>query len=159
MWGKKVMDREDYTIIVGCGRLGANLAMDLAEKGKGVLVIDKDPKSFQRLPASYGGLTLEADATDLDVLSEAEIEKATAIVSVTNRDNVNIMVAQLAREWFHKERVICRLYDPERECVYRELNIDTICPSILSAKEAEKLIHEKKEVPYENTRFAGRRIS
>lgn len=159
MWGKRVMNRDEYIIIVGCGRLGASLAMELTEKGIGVLVIDKDPKSFQRLSSSYGGLTMEADATDMEILVEAEIEKATAIVSVTNRDNVNIMVAQMAREWFHKERVICRLYDPERACIYKELEIDTICPSTLSAREAEKLIHEKKEMSYENSHIVGRRIS
>jgi trk system potassium uptake protein TrkA len=50
------------------------------------------------------------------------------------------MVAQLAKEMFNIEHVIARLYDPECECVYREFNIDTICPAVLSTKEIDKLL-------------------
>jgi trk system potassium uptake protein TrkA len=83
---------------------------------------------------------MTGDATEMNVLNSAEIEKATAIISVTNKDNTNIMVAQLAKEMFSIERVIARLYDPECECVYREFGIDTICPADLSTKEIDKLL-------------------
>lgn len=75
-------------------------------------------------------------------MQEAQISKASVVVAVTNSDNANIMVAQIARELFHIRRVIARLYDPERECVYREFGIDTICPAILSAKEIDKILCE-----------------
>lgn len=130
----------DYTIIIGCGRLGANLANTLSDAGGSVLVIDKNKESFRKLSSSFGGLTVSGDATDLDVLQEAQMDKASIVIAVTNNDNVNIMVAQLAREVFGIERVIARLYDPERECVYHEFGINTICPAILSAKEIDKLL-------------------
>jgi len=130
----------DYTIIIGCGRLGANLANTLSDAGGSVLVIDKNKESFRKLSSSFGGLTVSGDATDLDVLQEAQMDKANIVIAVTNNDNVNIMVAQLAREVFGIERVIARLYDPERECVYHEFGINTICPAILSAQEIDKLL-------------------
>ncbi len=130
----------DYIIIIGCGRLGANLADTLSDSGGNVLIIDYNKDSFRKLSPSFGGLTLTGDATDIDVLHEAQIEKATGVVSVTNNDNTNIMVAQLAKELFNIQRVIARLYDHERECVYREFGIDTICPAVLSAKEISKLL-------------------
>ncbi|GLB29753.1 hypothetical protein LAD12857_16760 [Lacrimispora amygdalina] len=131
---------ENYTIIIGCGRLGANLANTLSDSGEDVLIIDKNKDAFRKLSPAFGGLTLNGDATDLDVLQEAQISTATAVIAVTNNDNANILVAQIARELFHIERVIARLYDPEREYVYREFGIDTICPAVLSVKEIDKIL-------------------
>jgi trk system potassium uptake protein TrkA len=130
----------DYTIIVGCGRLGANLANTLSDNGGNIAIIDKNPDAFRKLSPSYGGIVITGDATEMNVLNNAVIEKATAVISVTNKDNTNIMVAQLAKETFNTGRVIARLYDPECECVYREFGIDTICPAVLSTKEIDKLL-------------------
>ncbi len=133
--------KEDaYTIIIGCGRLGANLANELSESGSNVLIMDSDKSSFRKLSSAYGGLAVEADGTDFAALKEAEIEKADAVVAVTNNDNVNIMAAQIARYVFNVKHVIARLYDPERECVYKELEIDTICPAVLSSKEIDRIL-------------------
>lgn len=128
----------DYTIIIGCGRLGTNLADILSDSGGNVMIIDKDKDAFRKISPSYGGFTQIGDATDIDVLHETQIENATAVVCVTNNDNTNIMLAQMAKELFKVEHVIARLYDPERECVYREFGITTICPVVLSAYEIRK---------------------
>jgi len=140
-------EKQNYIVIVGCGRLGASLAGALSDEGNNVAIIDIDKDSFRKLPLSYGGLSLIGDAMDVDVLKEAGIEKATAIIVVTNNDNTNITIAQIAKEIFKKSCVIARLYDPERECIYREFSINTICPAILSANEIRKLIiNSEKEI-------------
>ena len=131
---------EDYMIIVGCGRLGANLANSLSDEGGNVLIMDSDQSSFRRLSESFGGLAVVGDGTDFDALQDAQIGKASVVVAVTNKDNTNIMVAQIARDVFHVKKVIARLYDPERECVYREFGINTICPTALSTQEIDKLL-------------------
>ena len=131
---------ENYTIIAGCSRLGANLANTLSDSGSSIIIIDKNPDAFRKLSPSYGGIVMTGDATEMNVLINAEIKKATTVISVTNKDNTNIMVAQIAKEMFNVERVIARLSDPECECVYREFGIDTICPAVLSAKEIDKLL-------------------
>lgn len=131
---------DGYTIIVGCGRLGADLANTMSESGGSIIIVDKNPEAFRKLSPSYCGIVMAGDATEMSVLNNAEIEKATAVISVTNKDNTNIMVAQLAKEMFNIGRVIARLYDPECECVYREFGIDTICPAVLSTKEIDKLL-------------------
>ena len=140
----KLMGKEKktggYTIIVGCGRLGANLANTLSDSGSKVTVIDKNPDAFRKLSPSYGGIVMTGNATDLLILENAEIEKASTVVAVTNNDNTNIMLAQLAKEMFGIEQVIARLYDTDRECVYHEFGIDTICPAVLSEKEVDRLL-------------------
>ena len=118
----------------------ASLANMLSDNGTNVLVVDNDERSFRKLSSSYGGLTVVGDATNLSVLKEALIEKAQVVVSVTDNDNTNIMVAQIAKEMYNIPHVICRLYDPERECVYQEFGINTICPAVLSANEISKLL-------------------
>ena len=128
------------TIVIGCGRLGAYLANEFSNKEENVLIMDKTKDSFRRLSSGFGGLSVVGNGTDLDKLREAQIERASAVIAVTNDDNTNIMAAQIARELFHVNRVIARLYDPERKTVYRELGIDTICPTLLSGKVIDRLL-------------------
>lgn len=137
---KLMQKNSEYIIIVGCGRLGANLANTLSDDNGNVLIMDTTKDSFRRLSSDFGGLSMVGSGTDLDSLHNAQIEKASAVIAVTNDDNTNIMIVQLAREMFHVSRVIARLYDPDRESVYQELGIDTICPAILSAKEVGNLL-------------------
>ena len=133
-----------YTVIIGCGRLGDSLANAISDKDASVMIVDRDERAFRKLGTSYGGLTLTGDATDIAVLRSAEIERADTVVSVTNDDNTNIMVAQIARNVYHIPNVICRLYDPEREIVYKEFGIDTICPTVLSTREIDRLLGKAK---------------
>lgn len=79
--GKK--ESRAYTMIIGCGRLGASLANALSDQEASVAVVDKDEHAFRKLDASYGGLTMTGDATDIAVLRSAEIERADTVVSVT----------------------------------------------------------------------------
>ena len=130
-----------YTVIIGCGRLGADLANTLSEQGENVLILDKEKDSFRKLSSSFGGLSVEGDGTGLDTLKAADVRRADTVIAVTNNDNVNIMIAQIAKECFSVKKVICRLFDPERECVYQEFGIDTICPAVLSANEIDKILN------------------
>lgn len=139
----KTNKTDDYIIIAGCGRLGASLANTLSDKNGNVLIMDSDKESFRRLSADFGGLSVVGNATDIDALRDAEIERARAVIAVTNDDNTNIMVAQIASEMFHVKNVIARLYDPERENVYQELGIDTICPATLSVNEIDKILRSR----------------
>lgn len=136
----KKKDNKDYTVIIGCGRLGANIANSLSNSGDNVLIIDERADSFKKLSSSFGGLSILGDGTDYDVLKEANLGKASTVIVVTNDDNINIMIAQIARDVYKVNKVIARLYDVEREAVYQEFGINTICPAILSVNEIDKLI-------------------
>ena len=133
----KVLKGENYYVIIGCGRLGATLAEQLEAAGKEILIIDKNQSAFDKLPESYGGMTLTGDASELSVLKRVALDSAEGVIVVTNNDNMNAMIAQLVREMYPGERprIIARLYEPGREVVYRELGITSICPSELSAGE------------------------
>lgn len=130
-------------VIMGCGRLGANLADYLYDEGKEVIVVDKEETAFRKLSSSYGGLTLVSDATELDTFEELNINEKTILIVVTDNDNTNIMISQIAREVYHIKTIICRLYDPQRECVYDEFHIETICPTFLSVHRIEDILKDK----------------
>lgn len=137
----KILDKR--VIIMGCGRLGANLADYLYDEGNDVIVVDKSESSFRKLSSSFGGLTLVGDGTRLETLEQLEIKGNEIFIVVTDDDNVNIMISQMVREVYHIDKIICRLYDPQRECVYNEFHINTICPTYLSVQRIESLLSER----------------
>lgn len=145
IWPSK-KDEKNYVVIIGCGRLGASLADEIYGQGNDVCVVDRDRDAFRKLDSSFGGLTEAADAADLETLSRIQAEKADCIILVTDNDNSNIMISQIADSLFHTKKIVCRLYDPEKECIYKGTGIETICPAVLSAREIEKLIGKEKEV-------------
>ncbi|MCX6531335.1 MAG: TrkA family potassium uptake protein [Actinobacteria bacterium] len=115
-----------HVVIVGCGRVGSTLALELVAVGHTVAVIDRKPDAFKRLGENFSGLTIAGIGFDRDVLQEAGIERAQAVAAVTNGDNSNILIARVAREKFGIERVVARIYDPKRAEIYERLGIATV---------------------------------
>jgi len=127
------MGSSRYVVIVGCGRLGSLLANRLSGLGSSIVVIDRDERAFEDLSTEFSGFRVTGDAAELAVLRQARIDKAECVLAITSYDNLNVMVAQVARTVFGVPKVIARVSDPSREAVYREFGIETICPTNLSA--------------------------
>lgn len=115
-----------HVVVVGCGRVGSELAGALEKQGHTVAVIDKRRDAFRRLPTGFGGYRIVGFGFDRDTLGEAGIEEAGALAAVTSGDNSNIMSARVARETFQVERVVARIYDPRRAAIYQRLGIPTV---------------------------------
>lgn len=130
----------EYTVIVGCGRLGASIAGKLSDQKKDVMILDCDKTAFRKLPYSYGGLTMTANATDIEKLNAAGVKDATVFLAVTDRDCVNICAAQIAKKVFHIPKVVARIYDQDKKALMENMGIDMICPSELSQKEISNYI-------------------
>lgn len=121
-----------YIIIAGCGKVGANLVKKLSEMGHNVVVIDRDEENFSKLGNGSNCMTIAGMPIDEDILETAGIESADALAAVTSDDNMNIMVAQIARQIYHVPTVIARTNDPERQEVLTAMGLDTICPTTLA---------------------------
>ena len=119
-------------LVVGCGKVGSNLAEVLARQGHDVSIIDNDVERFDLLPSDFNGFTTAGVPIDTEVLKKAGIESCDAVCAVTPNDNVNIMVSELAKEIFGIEKVFIRIYDPKREEVFYELGMQTVCPTNLT---------------------------
>ncbi|MBL7120283.1 MAG: TrkA family potassium uptake protein [Dehalococcoidia bacterium] len=121
-------------VIMGCGRVGAELAALLDSEGHQVTVLDIDSGSFRRLVPTFKGTALLGDGTDEDSQRKAGIEEADAFVAVTQGDNRNVMGAQIAKHIFNVPRVLCRMYDPLREQLYQSLGVEAISPTTIFAQ-------------------------
>jgi trk system potassium uptake protein len=115
-----------HIVIMGCGRVGSSLALQLAPLDHTVAVIDQDQLAFRRLGENFTGTTVTGMGFDRDTLIEAGIEQAAAFAAVSSGDNSNIISARVARETFGVQRVVARIYDPKRAEVYERLGIPTV---------------------------------
>ena len=132
-----------YIVIVGCGRLGSILANGLSNEGHLVVVIDRDESTFESLSPDFSGFRVEGDATQMAALREAKLDKADVFIATTHEDNINLMVAQIARKIFNVPHVLARVFDPRREQVYAQLGIETICPTSVAAEMFFKAVTEE----------------
>ncbi|MCM8830760.1 MAG: TrkA family potassium uptake protein [Candidatus Omnitrophica bacterium] len=133
-----------YVIIIGCGRVGSDLAKILVNENHDVVIIDIDPKSFERLGRTFNGITLVGNGFDWELLKSAGIEKTDAFCAVTNSDNTNLVAAQVAKKIFKVPKVIARVYNPNRANIYRALGLDIISGTILVASMIRDKIVESR---------------
>jgi len=123
---------KNKTLIVGCSSLGATITNKYSSEGKNLMVIDKNPKNFDRLSDRFSGYTITGDVTSIDVLEEAGIASAKEIVIVTDQDNINIFVAHIARKIYDVPNIYVRLLDPNNEALIKGMDIKAIFPLELS---------------------------
>jgi trk system potassium uptake protein len=115
-----------HIVIMGCGRVGSNIAHILEDQDHSVAIIDQDPEAFRKLRSGFKGAKVTGVGFDRDVLTEAGIERADAFAAVSSGDNSNVIAARVARESFGVQRVVARIYDPRRAEVYQRLGIPTV---------------------------------
>jgi trk system potassium uptake protein TrkA len=140
-------------VIMGCGRVGAALTVQLAKAGHSIAIIDKRPAAFDRLPPGFEAQKVVGFGFDRDVLEEAGIKEAEGFVAVSSGDNSNIVSARVAREHYHVPRVVARIFDPRRAEIYERLNIPTVASVRWSAQQIQYLLFHGKEELKES--FAG----
>jgi trk system potassium uptake protein TrkA len=128
-------------VIMGCGRVGAQLAGLLDTDGHSVTILDTDAYSFRRLPSTFSGTALIGNGLNEEVLKKAGIEEADAFVAVTQGDNRNVMASQIAKHIFNVPKVVCRIYDPLRQELYTTLGLETFSPTTIFAQ----MLREKLE--------------
>lgn len=137
-------------VIIGCGKVGAKFAQVLSKEGNEIVIVSNDPKSFKNLPPDFDGVTLTGVPIDQDVLKMAGIENADVLVAVTEDDNVNIMVCQVAKEIFKVSKVIARIYNPAREHVFHQFGLETICPTDITVNVMRAMLESNADVSTHN---------
>lgn len=132
---------ESRVIVGGCSMVGAHLAYILSMEGHNVTIIDEDAALFKRVPPGYAGEFTEGVVYDEETLIAAGIERADAFVSVTKKDNKNLMAAEVARLVFGVPHVMARLFNPDKEPTYQALQMPFVCgTTVLSQTMLERLL-------------------
>lgn len=122
-------------IVVGCGRVGSQLANMLSDNGDNVCVVDRSADAFANLGRNFNGSTVQGVGYDEDVLIRAGVEECDVVAAVTQYDNANLMCAEVASRLYHVPHVIARLYNPDHERAYMQLGLDYVCGTSLVAED------------------------
>jgi trk system potassium uptake protein TrkA len=115
--------------VIGCGRVGSAVALQLAGSGWDVTVLDENEDSLARLGEHWTGGFVVGHGMDLKLLREGGIEEADAVVVTTDGDNTNIVIAQVAQKQFQVPTVVVRILDPARAQFYAEKGLRIVCPT------------------------------
>jgi len=118
-----------FIVIAGCGRVGAYLANTLSHNNHSVVIIDQNDEAFSLLAPDFSGFKVEGDAIELNVLKQSKAQKADILLAVSNDENTNIMVAQIAKTLFQIPHVAARVFDLEKGLIFQEDGIQIICPT------------------------------
>jgi trk system potassium uptake protein TrkA len=129
-------------IVVGCGRVGAELAYRLFQKGHKVTVIDPEAAAFQNLPSGFRGRTVQGQVLNQDVLRRSGIKKADGLAAVTNSDSTNAVVARVAREIYGLANVVVRNYDPHLRPLLETLGLQLVSSTSWGAQRIEELLYQ-----------------
>lgn len=147
-----------HFVIMGCGRVGATLAHTLEDSGHSVAIIDQDERAFRRLRTGFGGRRITGVGFDQETLRQADIENAYAFAAVSSGDNSNILATRVARETFHVEHVVARIYDPGRAEIYQRLGIATVAAVRWSADQVLRRILPEQSIKGDFREPSGRLI-
>jgi trk system potassium uptake protein TrkA len=129
-------------LVIGCGRVGSNLALQLDREGWDVTAVDEKEEALGRLGDDWTGGFVLGHGMDTDVLREAGIEDADAVVVATDGDNTNIVIAQIAQRRYDVPNVIARVLDPLRAEWYQRQGLNTVCPTRVAIDMLESAVRE-----------------
>jgi trk system potassium uptake protein TrkA len=127
-------------IVVGCGRVGAELCHHLFTRGHHVVVVDINKDAFNRLHPDFRGRTLEGEGLAEGVLERAGIREADGLAAVTNSDMLNAVVAHAARTIYNVPNVVARNYDPNLKTVIEAFGLQTVGSTYWGAQRVEELL-------------------
>ena len=127
-------------VIVGCGRMGAEMAMSISSHNYDVCIVDINPRSFERLGPQFKGRTVQGEGIDRDVLRRSGIETAAAFAAVTGQDSVNFVAARIARDIYHVQNVVVRVYNPRCTPIYEQFGLPLIDSASWGARRIEQLL-------------------
>jgi trk system potassium uptake protein len=116
-------------LVIGCGRVGSAIALELDRAGWDVVTIDEREEALSRLGEGWRGGFLVGHGMDVGLLREAGIEEAEAVVVATDGDNTNIVIGQMAQKMFGVDCVVVRVLDPARAEFYASRGLRTVCPT------------------------------
>jgi len=127
-------------IVVGCGRVGAQLCYHLFSRGHQVVVVDINKEAFNRLHPDFRGRTLEGEGLAEGVLERAGIRESDGLAAVTNSDTLNAVVAYAARKIYNVPNVVARNYDPNLRTVIEAFGLQTVGSTYWGAQRVEELL-------------------
>jgi len=130
-------------MVIGCGRVGSVLANRLDEGGHHVVVLDRNQQAFRRLSEKFSGEQIVGNGLVEEFVRPTLQEKTDILFAMTDKDNINLMIAQRVKQHFKLEKVIAVVHDSILAGLYKELGVETVCPTDLVIKDLLQTIQER----------------
>ncbi len=130
-------------MIIGCGRVGSVLANQLDEAGHEVVVLDRNQQAFRRLSEKFSGERIVGSGLVEEFVRPTLQEKTDLLFVITDKDNINLMIAQRVKQMFQVQRVVAVVHDSILAGLYKELGVETVCPTDLVIKDLLQTIQER----------------
>jgi trk system potassium uptake protein TrkA len=130
-----------FIVVVGCGRVGAELAHRLYKSGHQVSVVDVTASAFNNLSADFRGRLVEGEALNQETLHRAGIEQADGVAVVTNSDSLNAVIAHIAKQIYHVPNIAVRNYDPANRDLFEAFNLQVVTSSSWGAQRLEEILY------------------
>jgi trk system potassium uptake protein TrkA len=128
-------------IVIGCGRVGAELAYRLFKNNHQVVVVDSKKGAFNRLHADFHGRTVEGEALTSDTLKRADIEHSDGVAVVTNSDTMNAVIGQTIRTHYpNVKQLLVRNYDPAMRSMLEAFGLQIISSTAWGAERFQELL-------------------
>ena len=128
------------TIVVGCGRVGAELAYRLYQKGHDLTVIDEVETAFQNLPTDFRGRTLEGDILAEEMQHRSGMAQAQGLAAVTSSDSLNAVIGHIARTVYQIPNIVVRNYDPRRRAFCDAFGLPLVSSTSWGAQRMEEFL-------------------
>jgi len=132
--------------VIGCGRVGSAVALQLHASGWDVTCIDENEDALGRLGEHWTGGFLIGHGMDLQLLREAGIEEADAVVVTTDGDNSNLVIAQAAQKHFGVPTVVARVLDPARAQFYAARGLRIVSPTSAAIETLVEAVRATEQV-------------
>ncbi|MBN2550348.1 MAG: NAD-binding protein [Anaerolineales bacterium] len=130
-------------IVIGCGRVGAELAYRLYQNGHKAIVLDRSAEAFHNLPLDFRGRTVEGDALSQNALRRCGIEEADGLAAVTSNDSVNVAVGHLAHEFYKVPVVVARNFNSRYRPLYDVFGLQVVSASSWGAQRIEEMLYQQ----------------
>ena len=140
-----IRDPDNYIVIVGCSRLSVRIARQYQQEGRRFIIVNEEEPLLSILPSSLNDNLLVGDPTNDEVLKEAGIETATALLALSDNESLNIIMGLIARKIYNIPKVIIKVYDDSKAALYAGTGVDTISPVDLAAQAIDSLITKSAE--------------
>jgi trk system potassium uptake protein TrkA len=131
-------------VVVGCGRVGAELAFRLFQKGHTVTVVDPDPAAFKNLHPDFRGRAIEGEIMNDDILRRSGVDRAEGVAAVTTSDSLNAVVGHIARSLYNVPYVVVRNYDPHRRSLIEAFGLQVVASSSWGAQRIEEMLYHSE---------------
>lgn len=128
-------------VIIGGYRIAYHLARSMISKGYHVYIVNRDPQVCQELAKKLSAIIINGDGSKKNILDQIEFSPNDIVVILTNTDRDSLIISQMIKKYYHVERIVTLVNDPENIDIFNRLGVKVaISPTSLLSQTIQSLL-------------------